>query len=120
MAIWRAADPQTMSYINLIKVTFMFLELLLLEDDSAAVAGVNFWAEMKGLPLGYLLQATPPIIKKFTNCIQSAFPFRMKGFYCMNTPKPAETACNLIKTFLSEKIKKRVCILIINLIGLYS
>lgn len=88
----------------------MFLEVLVASDDSTVISGIHFWSEMKKWPLGYILQCTPPILKKIITCFQNAFSFRTKGLYLMNIPKAAETVCSLIKSFLSEKMKNRVCI----------
>lgn len=111
LVYWRACDPNKISFISLMKVFFMFLEVLLIDDDCAVIAGVHFWGELKCWPLGYILQCTPPVLKKAVTCFQNAFAFRIKGLYCINTPKPAETVCNVVKAFLSEKIKNRVCII---------
>lgn len=92
------------------KVFFMFLDVLLIEDDSAVVSGIGFWGEMKKWPIAYALQCTPPVLKKVTICFENGFPFRIKGIYCTNIPKTAETVANIVKAFLTEKLKNRVSI----------
>lgn len=113
MINWPACNPEKISFSSMMKAFFMFLDVLLIDDDTAVTCGIHFWAEMKKWPLPYAWQCTPPVLKKVSICFQSAFPFRIKGAYCTSAPKAALTVCNIVKTIFSEKMKKRVCIILL-------
>lgn len=55
-----------------------------------------------------LSQWTPALAKKIVTSFEKALPARMKNIHVLNPPSGLETVLNLVKPFMSEKIKKRV------------
>ncbi|XP_059059454.1 alpha-tocopherol transfer protein-like [Achroia grisella] len=101
-------NPSQYHLSDLIKVSFMVTEILMLEDDNFTVAGEQVIIDMKDVGVGILSQWTPALAKKAIACFEKALPVRVRGNHILNTPSGFETAFAILKTFLGEKLKKRI------------
>lgn len=109
MLSWERCDPEMIPIINLMKAYFMLMDILMNEDDNCVISGIIFLAEYKGFNYNYVLQYTPSFLKKSVMCFQNAYPLRIKSIHCINAPSVFEAIFNLAKTFMNNKMKKRVC-----------
>lgn len=105
---WEACNVGKMLLVDLMKVFFMILDILINEDDNCVVSGIYIWPEFKKFPLTYILQFTPSFVKKTVLCLENAYPMRIKGIHCTNAPAAFESVFNLAKTFMNEKLKNRM------------
>ncbi|CAH0726586.1 unnamed protein product, partial [Brenthis ino] len=105
---------------DVLKVIFMILEILILEDDNYVVAGEMGLLDLKDLGLSTFLRFTPALAQKLVTCIEKAFPLRMKGIYIIHTPSGFETAFQILKTFLGDKLKNRFQVIGQNIEQVYS
>ncbi|CAH0603264.1 unnamed protein product [Chrysodeixis includens] len=103
-----AFDPAKYHLSDLIKVSFMVTEILMLEDDNFTVAGEEVVVDLKDVKFGVLSQWTPALAKKVMSSFEKALPIRVKGTHILNTPIGFETAYTIFKTFLTDKLKKRI------------
>ncbi|XP_075992120.1 alpha-tocopherol transfer protein-like [Anticarsia gemmatalis] len=101
-------DPSKYHLSDLIKVAFMVTEILMLEDDNFTVAGEEVVVDLKDVGITVLSQWTPALAKKIISCFEKALPVRMKINHILNTPVGFETAYTIFKSFLGEKLKKRI------------
>ncbi|CAH0726589.1 unnamed protein product, partial [Brenthis ino] len=113
-------NPSKYKMSDLMKVVFMILEILILEDDNYVVAGQMELSDLRGVGLSTFLQLTPALAKKFVTCIEKAFPLRMKGAYILHTPSGFETAFQILKTFLGDKLRNRFQVIGQNVEQVYS
>ncbi|KAF5287374.1 hypothetical protein FQA39_LY15912 [Lamprigera yunnana] len=79
-------DPDTMPYINLVTVFMMILDIIVKEDDDATINGITFWANGTNCSPKYVFQITPTLLKKSLQCVEKAYPLRIKGIYVTNCP----------------------------------
>ncbi|XP_053623850.1 uncharacterized protein LOC128682872 [Plodia interpunctella] len=93
---------------DMLKVAFMITEILMLEDDNFAVSGEQVIVDMKDVGVSILSQWTPALAKKVISCFEKALPVRMRSTHMLNTPTGFEAAYTIFKTFLGEKLKKRI------------
>ncbi|XP_031348848.1 retinol-binding protein pinta-like [Photinus pyralis] len=101
-------DENEITFVDMLKVFFMTLEILMREDDGFVVSGMNFLADHDGCPVSYYLQFTPGIVKNATTSFQSAYPIRTKSMTIINTWTVFETLYNtLMKPFLTPKLRER-------------
>ncbi|XP_031345120.1 retinol-binding protein pinta-like [Photinus pyralis] len=105
-------DPNLMTMVNIAKLSYMILDILLREDDNAVVSGVVFWSYCKDCPSKYAIQLTPASLQRYSVIEEKGFPFRMKGAYYSHVPQIFEACYNIFKVFCSDKLKQRM--------GLYS
>uniref|UniRef100_A0A1Y1KLI7 CRAL-TRIO domain-containing protein n=1 Tax=Photinus pyralis TaxID=7054 RepID=A0A1Y1KLI7_PHOPY len=105
-------NPNLMTMVNIAKLSYMVLDILLREDDNAVVSGILLWSYCKNFPSKYTIQMTPASLQRYSVIEEKGFPFRMKGAYYSHVPKIFETCYNVFKVFCSEKLKQRM--------GLYS
>ncbi|CAH0726590.1 unnamed protein product, partial [Brenthis ino] len=119
---WRLGlyNPSKHKMSDFLKVVFMIAEILILEDDNYVVAGEMGLTDFKGVGLGTFLQFTPALAQKLVTCIEKAFPLRMKGIYIIHTPSGFETAFQILKTFLGDKLKNRFQVIGKNIEQVYS
>ncbi|KAF5287378.1 hypothetical protein FQA39_LY15916 [Lamprigera yunnana] len=105
---FKNANPDTMPYLNLVSVFNMILDILLKEDDHAVISGLIFWSNIEECSVKYITQTTPTIMKKNLECMEKAYPFRIKGSYVINVPPYYEVVCNFIKSFTKSKVAQRM------------
>lgn len=103
-----AYDADKFTIQQVMKVSYMIVDILTIEDDNLAIAGQLGVLDMSKVGMGHFLQMTPGFVKKMTMLGQEASPFRQKGFHYINTPSGFETVFNLFKSFMNEKNQSRV------------
>lgn len=103
-------DPDTMPLVNLLKIYFMTIEILMCEDDNFTVSGMIGITDYKDVSLKCILQCTPGIAQKTALCFQNKYPVRLKGIRFINTSSALERLYQSAKTFMTAKIKRRVSI----------
>ncbi|KAL0849060.1 hypothetical protein ABMA28_013422 [Loxostege sticticalis] len=101
-------NPSKFHLTDVIKVSLMITEILLLEDDNFTVSGEEVVVDMKGVGVSVLSQWTPAMAKKVVSSFEKALPVRVRGNHILNTPTGFEAAYTIFKTFLGEKLKKRI------------
>lgn len=102
------ADPNEFTIMEQMRVQSFIQAIMLQEDDNMVVAGSVGFIDLKGASMGHFTQFTPSMMKKFAVMTQDANPIRMKGFNYINVPSFFESVFKFFKTFLNEKMKKRV------------
>lgn len=101
-------DPNKFKIDEIMKVSFMFGEILLREDDNFVIAGQAGVLDLAHATMSHFVQMTPSWSKKLNMLSQDASPLRIKGYNIINTPSGFETVFNLFKSFMKEKNKNRV------------
>ncbi|KAF5287372.1 hypothetical protein FQA39_LY15910 [Lamprigera yunnana] len=101
-------NPDSMPYINLVTVFMMMLDIIVKEDDDATISGITIWADATNCSVKYIFQMTPTIVKKALQCLEKAYPLRIKGAYVTNCPIYLEIVTNLVKSFTKSKIAQRL------------
>lgn len=87
----------------------MIADILTRDDDNYAISGQMILVDLTNVGWGQLLEFEPSLIKKFFTMLQDAMPARLKGIHYYRPPTGFETFVNLVRGFLSEKNKERVC-----------
>lgn len=101
-------DPSSYTMLEMIRIQFFIMNLMMKEDDNMIVGGEIGLIDFKGATMGHFTQFTPSLMKKFAMMTQDANPVRMKSFNYLNVPGFFLSIFNFFKTFLNEKMKKRV------------
>lgn len=101
-------DPTKYSMIEMMRIHFFLMHLLIKDDDNMIVAGQIGLIDFKGATLSHFTQFTPSLMKKFAMLIQDASAVRMKSFNYVNVPGFFESIFNFFKSFLNNKMKSRV------------
>ncbi|XP_076029003.1 alpha-tocopherol transfer protein-like isoform X3 [Oratosquilla oratoria] len=94
-------DPKTKQILDL-------GDLMLEEDEQQTVAGFVQILDLADVTAAHGLQMSPALVKKAMTVWQDCYPTRPKGINYINTPPGFETIFNLFKSFMKEKMKKRV------------
>ena len=103
-----AYDANKYTIQQVMKVSYLIMDILMLEDDNLAIAGQNGILDLANVTMGHFLQMTPSFVKKMAMLGQESSPFRQKGFHYIHTPSGFETVYNLFKSFMNEKNRSRV------------
>lgn len=101
-------DANKYTIQEVMKVSAMINDIIMLEDDNSVVAGQVGILDLSNVTMAHFTQFNPVFIKKMAMMTQEASPFRQKGFHYLHTPSAFETIYNLMRTFLNDKIKSRV------------
>lgn len=101
-------DAGVFNIQEVMKVSTMMNDILLVEDDNLTVAGQIAVIDLQGVTLQHLIQMQPSFVKKLTMMMQDSNPVRQKGIHYINAPKSFEHLYNLFKSFMNEKMKARV------------
>lgn len=103
-------NPDTMSFSNVAKVIYMVLDILVKEDDRSVVSGIKTWSICKHIPSKYVIQVTPPQVKKYLTIVQKGFPIRIKELVVTECSPLFQYAYDVSKLFLSKKLSARMSI----------
>ena len=103
-----AYDANVFTIQEVMKVTTMLVDILMLEDDNLSVAGQIGVVDLAGVTIQHFMQMQPSFAKKMTMVSQDGSPLRQKGVHYINAPKSFEQLFNLFKSFLNDKMKSRV------------
>lgn len=77
--------------------------------EATQICGVVIVLDCKGISLKTIRQlASPTLLFRIVKVIQDCFPTRFKALHIVNEPFYTSLVFNIIKPFLSEKIKKRL------------
>ncbi|XP_053661311.1 retinol-binding protein pinta-like [Anopheles marshallii] len=113
-------NPKEYTAEEVIKVSTMINDILMLEDDNMVIAGQVGILDLANVTSAHFLQFTPTFVKKMTMMSQEGSPLRQKGFHYINTPTGFETVFNMFKSFMSEKNRSRLYVHGSNLEKLYQ
>ncbi|KAE8736511.1 hypothetical protein FOCC_FOCC018035 [Frankliniella occidentalis] len=80
------------------------------EDDRPIICGDVLIMDMRGVTLGHLAQVQPSLLKRASTVYQDAYPVRPQGMHYVYAPSSFESILGLIKSFMKEKLRKRVSI----------
>ena len=89
------------------RVSNMISLLLAEEDEASQVTGVVGLLDLQGATLAHAMSMTPTLVKKAVTC-WDAFPVRQKGMHYYNTPAGMDPVVNLFRSFMKEKMKRRL------------
>lgn len=103
-----AYDAGVYNIQEVMKVSGLLNDVLMMEDDNMTVAGQIGVIDLAGVTMAHLIQMQPAFVKKMTMLMQDATPIRQKGIHYINAPKGFEQLFNLFKSFMNEKMKTRV------------
>ncbi|MPC26285.1 Alpha-tocopherol transfer protein-like [Portunus trituberculatus] len=101
-------NPNTTSMDDMMKAVLVTLDLIQEEEESLGIVGFQMLLDAGEMTLAHASQITPPLMKKFATLIQDGYPMRPKGLNYINTPAAFDTVFNIFRSFMKEKMKKRV------------
>ncbi|XP_035787700.1 retinol-binding protein pinta-like [Anopheles albimanus] len=113
-------DPKQYRIEEVIKVSTMFNDVMMLEDDNMVIGGQIGILDLANVTPAHFLQFTPTFVKKMTMMSQEGSPLRQKGFHYINTPSGFELVFNMFKSFMSEKNRSRLYVHGSNMESLYE
>ncbi|KAJ6641038.1 Alpha-tocopherol transfer protein-like [Pseudolycoriella hygida] len=101
-------DASEFTMQEVMKVTTMINDIIMIEDDNSIVAGQIGIIDMKNVTIAHFMQMQPSLMKKMTMLFQEGMPVRQKGVHYINAPSTFEKVFNVFKTFLNDKMKSRL------------
>ncbi|XP_014254578.1 retinol-binding protein pinta-like [Cimex lectularius] len=101
-------DPKVHSIDSVFKVGFMVLDLLFDKFEDTSVYGVKVIFDLDGVCLGHAQQLSISIIKRAVHSWQECYPVRVKSLDWVNTPTYINVVLNIFRSFMNQKLKKRV------------
>nr|XP_046483453.1 retinol-binding protein pinta-like isoform X1 [Neodiprion pinetum] len=103
-------DPSKYNFLDIMRVNYMVMDLMLMEDDRSLIAGQQTILDLTGSKFEHVGQFTPATVKKAVTCFQDAYPLRTKSMHFINLPPSFDMVFNIFKLFLKEKLKNRILI----------
>ncbi|KAK5640982.1 hypothetical protein RI129_009529 [Pyrocoelia pectoralis] len=108
----KGMDVNETPLVEVLKVLFMTIDILLREDDNLVVSGLTMLIDYDECPASYYLQFTPTLIMNYLKCLQNAYPLRIKNAVVFNTVSVLQVIYNTVfKPFMSTKLYERVQVL---------
>ncbi|XP_042874965.1 alpha-tocopherol transfer protein-like isoform X2 [Penaeus japonicus] len=105
---WGIYDPNKVSMNEVMKMGSIIFDVMLQEDEQASVTGVVLAGDCTGLTLTHAVAYTPAMAKKSMVLWQDGYPMRPKGLNYIHTPAAFDTVFSIFKSFMKEKMKKRI------------
>ncbi|XP_076329351.1 alpha-tocopherol transfer protein-like [Tachypleus tridentatus] len=103
--IW---DPAKHSANDIYRANLLCLEKAI-EDPATQINGIIALLDLKEFGFHHIRQMSPAHCRRMVLLIQNCFPGRFKGIHIINEPAVFDILFALVKPFLSEKLKNRVC-----------
>jgi CRAL/TRIO domain len=102
-------DFQDFDIINILKVSFTTMQLLMENDDQISIVNPYVIFDCKNVSISNAMQFTPSMSKKLIFFIKKTYPNFAKGVFYINVSSFVEKIVNtLIVPFLKEKGKNIV------------
>ncbi|XP_043467263.1 retinol-binding protein pinta-like [Leptopilina heterotoma] len=101
-------DPRKHKFSDVIKAGMMILDVATRDDVSVSLHGIAAILDLKSVTLSHALQLTPNVIKQLVHSWQSCYPFRIGYLYFINAPIYVNVVLNVFKSFMNEKLRKRI------------
>lgn len=101
-------NPSKIDLVNIFKVQTMIIDILVLENDYFVTAGVHAIVDLKGGTASHFGSFSPVLIKKILKIFQHAYPVRPKSIVYINTPSVFGFVMDIVRNFLTDKLKNRV------------
>ncbi|XP_069978324.1 alpha-tocopherol transfer protein-like isoform X2 [Penaeus vannamei] len=101
-------DPTSTTVDDLSKVIQLSLQIIQEEDEPLSITGTVLIIDVGGLTFQHAAQMTPPFVKKALTILQDGYPMRPKGLNYIHTPAAFDTVFSIFKSFMKEKMKKRI------------
>ncbi|XP_068204372.1 alpha-tocopherol transfer protein-like isoform X8 [Palaemon carinicauda] len=101
-------DPYSSTMDDAAKAILLMCDLLIEEDEAAIITGIDVLMDSGTMTLAHASQLSLTVIKKAAIVMQEGYPMRPKGLNYINTPAAFDTVFNIFKSFMKEKMKKRV------------
>ncbi|XP_066978640.1 alpha-tocopherol transfer protein-like isoform X4 [Macrobrachium rosenbergii] len=101
-------DPNTTGFDDMARAIFLLFDLLLEEDETLIIRGLDLVLDAGELNFQHAAQMSPPKVKMVSVLTQEGYPMRPKGLNYINTPAAFDTVFNIFKSFMKEKMKKRI------------
>ncbi|KAF7281274.1 hypothetical protein GWI33_004895 [Rhynchophorus ferrugineus] len=102
-----AHDPKKYDWNDIFKVGKMILDVVCMEDQRAQIYGVIAIFDLSGLSFGHYRTITPSLMKNAVYAWQN-YHIRPKNLEFVSSPIYINVAINLIKSFMTEKMKQRI------------
>ncbi|KAK0181949.1 hypothetical protein PV327_000126 [Microctonus hyperodae] len=103
-------DPKKFTFLDVLKIFFMIMDILIMEDDQFNIAGQDTILDLTGSRLQLASQFTPPVIKKAVVCFQDAYPVKTKSLHFINPPATFDTIFGMFKRFMNAKLRERIMV----------
>ncbi|KAF5293981.1 hypothetical protein FQR65_LT10952 [Abscondita terminalis] len=100
-------NPDIFSVEDALKFGLLLADIMFRFDVNSNIVGHALLVDLKDIPTKYFLQITPTFIKKVITCFVNVYPLSIKAVYFINVPSSLLTAFNILKSFLSSKLKDR-------------
>lgn len=101
-------DPKQSSPREAFKLLFMLLELLAMECDNAAVAGLFWVVDARDVSMEQMLQYDPFLLKKSFMFVDQCLPLRFAEIHLVNMIPSGQTVFNFVTSFLPAKLPWKV------------
>ncbi|XP_069951885.1 alpha-tocopherol transfer protein-like isoform X3 [Cherax quadricarinatus] len=105
---WGAYDPKEVSVDDVNRASIMISDIMADEDEQCTITGSVMVGDSEGMTMAHVAAFTPSLIKKSMVLWQEGYPMRPKGLHYINTPAAFDTVFNIFKSFMKEKMRKRV------------
>ncbi|GBM57796.1 Alpha-tocopherol transfer protein-like, partial [Araneus ventricosus] len=100
-------DPKVLPFPHFKQLVIMFLSQLL-RDPVAQITGFKAIYDVQGTSPWHLKYCTPQNVYLFYHAIINCFPGRYKAIHVIHESLPMKIVWNLMKPFLSEKMRNRI------------
>ncbi|XP_039314936.1 alpha-tocopherol transfer protein-like isoform X2 [Solenopsis invicta] len=100
-------DPRKHKIPDLAKICILVLETMMKYYPAGSIYGYSVFVDTNNLFIRQILQFTPFVLRNMVHTFQKCYPMRYHKIVVFNTPKAFEVIIEIMKTFMSEKLKNR-------------
>ncbi|KAB0799066.1 hypothetical protein PPYR_06946 [Photinus pyralis] len=101
-------DPDLMSFESRIKLSCMFMDVLLEEYEEISICGLCLLIDSRGVTYKHVKQTTLHLLRKIYLCVTKAYPIRVKAIHVINMSSIALILKSLWIPLLSKKHQSKI------------
>ncbi|ELK26147.1 Alpha-tocopherol transfer protein [Myotis davidii] len=99
-------DPKVFTVYDVFRLSLITSELIVQEVETQR-NGIKAVFDLEGWHFSHAFQITPSVAKKIAAVLTDSFPLKVRGIHLINEPIVFHAVFSMIKPFLTEKIKER-------------
>ncbi|XP_064107331.1 alpha-tocopherol transfer protein-like isoform X12 [Macrobrachium nipponense] len=104
----RKVDLDAYDLDDVIKAALLMIDMWNEEDEQGSVTSFVVLEDCTNLTFQLTVIRNPGMMRKLSALFQEGYPMRPKGLNYINTPAAFDTVFNIFKSFMKEKMKKRI------------
>ncbi|XP_072759669.1 retinol-binding protein pinta-like [Anoplolepis gracilipes] len=101
-------NPNVQKLSDLLKISIMAMDVIIKDYVPPSLYGYSVFIDLDGVTVRHLAQLHPRIVMNIVHAWQGCYPMRLRSINFINAPKYIHIGLAIFKSFMNEKLKRRL------------